>query len=302
MTNIRPSLRAIAAALLCAVLTISYPAAAQDLREIKERGVLRHLGIPYAHFVTGSGDGLDVELMKMFAAQIGVRYVFVETNWKDAFGDLTGTRIAADGGVSKQAIRGDVIANGMTVLPARARLLDYSDPTFPSAVWLVARADARATPIRASGDLAQDIRSTKQRLTGASTLVMESTCLDPALYDLKGKGLDLRYYTRSTNLNEMVPAIMNKDAEMTLLDVPDALIALEKWPGHIKVIGPISDKQVMGAGFRKSSPELRLAFNAFFAQMQRDGRYMMLVQKYYPTAARHFPEFFRRHIADASNR
>jgi hypothetical protein len=31
-------------------------ASGADLKEVKERGVLRHLGIPYANFITGSGD------------------------------------------------------------------------------------------------------------------------------------------------------------------------------------------------------------------------------------------------------
>jgi ABC-type amino acid transport substrate-binding protein len=79
---------------------------------------------------------------------------------------------------------------------------------------------------------------------------------------------------------------------MTLLDVPDALMALEKWPGDVKVIGPISDTQVMGVGFRKSSPELRQAFNAFLRRLQRDGTYAALVRKYYPSAFRYFPDFF----------
>ncbi len=113
---------------------------------------------------------------------------------------------------------------------------------------------------------------------------MEATCLDPALYGLKNKGLDLRYYTRSTNLNEMVPAILNDDAQMTLLDVPDALIALEKWPGQIKVIGPVSEDQQMGVGFRKDSPELRKSFNSFFQTLKQDGTYVRLLKKYHPTA------------------
>jgi ABC-type amino acid transport substrate-binding protein len=230
--------------------------------------------------------------MQMFATHLGVRYEFVPTDWREAFGDLTGAKISADGSRVERPIRGDVIANGMTVLPAREKLLDYSVPTFPSAVWLVSRADVRVSPIRPTGDRRADIKATKERMPGKSTLVMESTCLDPSLYDLKGKGLDLRYYTRTTNLNEMVPAVLNRDAEMTLLDVPDALIALEKWPGQIKIIGPISDQQIMGAGFRKSSPDLRQAFNAFFAEVRADGRYMKLVKNYYPTAARYFPEFF----------
>ena len=50
---------------------------AQDLAEIRERGVLRHLGVPYARFITGNGDGLDVEIIQLFARHIGVRYEFV---------------------------------------------------------------------------------------------------------------------------------------------------------------------------------------------------------------------------------
>jgi ABC-type amino acid transport substrate-binding protein len=65
-------------------------ALAADLQEIKEKGVIRHLGIPYANFVTGSGDGLDVELVKLFAQDLGVRYEYVEASWESVIGDLTG--------------------------------------------------------------------------------------------------------------------------------------------------------------------------------------------------------------------
>ena len=60
---------------------------AQDLAEIRERGVLRHLGIPYARFVTGNGDGLDVEIIQLFAQHIGVRYEFVSSEWNRLFSD-----------------------------------------------------------------------------------------------------------------------------------------------------------------------------------------------------------------------
>ena len=68
-----------------------------DLKEVKERGVLRHLGVVYANFVTGSGDGLDVELMKLFAERLGVRYEFVETSWGGAIGDVTGKKVVPRG-------------------------------------------------------------------------------------------------------------------------------------------------------------------------------------------------------------
>ena len=37
-------------------------------------------------------------------------------------------------------------------------------------------------------------------------------------------GLDLKAYTKNTNLNEMVPALINRQADFTLLDVPDAIL------------------------------------------------------------------------------
>ena len=77
--------------LLAAGLIVSVTSAfADDLREIRERGVLRHLGVPYANFVTGSGDGLDVEIVQLFARHLGVRYEYVPTTWGDVIGDLTG--------------------------------------------------------------------------------------------------------------------------------------------------------------------------------------------------------------------
>ena len=80
---------------------------------------------------------------------------------------------------------------------------------------------------------------------------------------------------------------------MTLLDVPDIIVAMEKWSSQIKVIGPVSGEQLMGAGFRKTSPALRQAFNEFFVKIQDDGRYMRLVQKYYRSAPRYLPNYFK---------
>ncbi len=284
-------------ALLVTGLLLCFQAAfAQDLDEVRKRGVLRHLGVPYANFVTGSGDGFDVELMQLFAKELGVRYEYVQTNWTDVIGDLTGKEIRYKPSVQEvgsRPVRGDVIANGMTILPPRLKLLDFSDPTFPSAVWLLARPDVPVMPIKPSGSREQDIKLTKARMSLGTTFVMDNSCLDPSLYDLEGKGLKLKRFTGSTNINDVVPAMLKRESDMTLLDVPDVLVALELWPGQIKVIGPISEEQRMAAGFRKDSPELRKAFNAFLARAKADGTYMRLVKKYFRVAPRYLPEFFR---------
>lgn len=68
-------------AVISAFLTAITPAVAGELSEIRQRGVLRHLGIPYANFITGSGDGLDEDIIKLFATHLGVKYEYVPTTW-----------------------------------------------------------------------------------------------------------------------------------------------------------------------------------------------------------------------------
>ena len=277
---------------------IAVPAAAADLPEIKARGELRHLGIKYANFVTGAGDGFDVELVQGFAREIGVQYKLVYSDFYSVIRDLLGKDVVRQGGDVSLAgsfpVKGDMIATGFTVLPWREAVLLYSEPTFPSQVLLVARAQSGIAPIKESADLQRDINATKAVIGKKSLLVMEKTCLDPANYGLKGAGIDLRAYTKSTNLNEMIPALLNNEAELTLLDVPDAILDLKKWSGQIKVIGPISEHQLLAAAFPKDAPMMREAFNAYLRKIKADGTYDKLVDKYYPGIRRYFPDFFAR--------
>ncbi|MDD3582284.1 MAG: transporter substrate-binding domain-containing protein [Desulfobacca sp.] len=271
---------------------------AADLQQIKERGVLRHLGIPYANFVTGSGDGLDVELIKLFAQHLGVRYQYVKTSWNQVIGDLTGKQVKPQGDeveiVGQVPIRGDIVANGFTILPWRQKVVDFSTPTFPTQVWLIARADARLQPIVPSGNIGKDIARVKRLIKGYTILGKANTCLDPTLYGLTEIGV--RIINFSKDINELAPAVIKGDAQTTLLDVPDALIALEKWPGRIKVIGPLSPPQQMGCAFAKTSGSLRQAFNQFLEKCKREGTYLRLVKKYYPSVFDYYPEFFAKQI------
>jgi membrane-bound lytic murein transglycosylase MltF len=268
----------------------------RDLPEIKKAGVLRHLGVPYASFVTGSGDGLDIELVQGFAAYIDVDYQFIRSNWSSIFGDLTGhhARRGVNGAeqLEETTVKGDIIANGMTILPWRQEVVSFSNPTFPSSVWLIARADSDLHPIQPSGSLEKDIAAVKESLDNHTTLALKSTCLDPDLYNMSATEAIIRFPEKNIQLNEMAPAILNHKAEATLLDVPDALIALEKWPGELKVIGPISDHQVMGAAFPQDSPKLLAAFNRYLLEIRADGSYNEMVKKYYPTVFSYFTDFF----------
>lgn len=274
-------------------------AAAADLAEVRARGVLRHLGIPYANFVTSDGKGFDVELVQGFAKHLGVRYELVRTDFPNVVQDLVGAELERKGSEitlgSARPVRGDIVATGFTVLPWREKIVLYSAPTFPSQVLLVARADSPHRPIEPQANLAADMAETRKVLGKRSLLVMERTCLDPANYGLVGKGIALRPFTASTNLSDMVPALLRGDAEFSLLDVPDAVLDLQRWAGRIRVVGPISEHQDLAAAFPKSSPALRKAFDDYLQQLRATGGYDQLVNKYYPGIRQYFPEFFARH-------
>ena len=271
---------------------------AADLAEIKKRGEIRHIGIRYANFVTGAGDGLDVELMQGFAKRIGVSYTLVYSDFYSVIRDLLGKDVLRKNGevtlTGDYPIKGDVISSGFTVLPWREAILLYSDPTLPSQVLLVAPAESNLQPIEGSSDLATDIAKTRMAIGSRSVLVMERTCLDPTNYGLVNVGIDLKAYNKSANLNEMVPAMLNEEAELTLLDVPDAILDLRKWAGRIKVLGPISGRQILATAFPKDAPALRDEFNAYLSDIKASGVYDRLVDKYYPGIRRFFPEFFAK--------
>jgi ABC-type amino acid transport substrate-binding protein len=293
MRAIRPPAAPIA---LLALLLSALPAAARDLADIQKEGVLRHLGIPYANFVSGAGDGMDVELMQLFCKQIGVKYEYVRTDWGTVVEDLVGKKVKAVGDNVEFGpavpVRGDLIANGFTILPWRHHVVDYSTPTFPSQIWLIARADSKMKPIKPSQNIDHDVATVRRMIRGKKVLALPKTCLDPALYKLSDTGADIGLF--AGKLNELAPALVNNEAELTILDVPDALIALEKWPGKIKIIGPISRKQQMGVGFPKDAPKLRETFDRFLAGLRADGTYDRIVRKYYPTIYAFFPEFFKK--------
>ncbi len=266
-----------------------------DMEEIRGRGVIRHLAVPYARFVMGPDDGFSVALVKGFARELGLGYEYVEIVWPRAIRDLTGKEFQLEKGrvnvTGTCPVKGDVIANGMTILPWRKELLDFSAPTFPTGIWLIAQAGSRLTPIQPGGSLVSDIQTVKSLVKGVSVLSLPGSCLDPALYGFEDSGA--KWVVPQCRMSEFAPAVINQDAECSLMDIPDAMIAMEKWPRQLKIIGPVSAFQEMGCGFRKSDPDLRRLFDQYLKRIQENGAYMKLVRYYYPGITAYFPDFFK---------
>lgn len=286
--------------LLCSAVSVlitlflTVGAFGRDWDEIKKQGVIRHLGVPYANFVTGSGDGMDVEIIQLFANHLGVRYEYVKTSWDRVVADLVGKNVKPSGNeveiISDAPVKGDVIACGFTILPWREKVLNFSKPTFPTQIILAAGAKSSLTPIKPSGNIAKDIERVRGLTKNRTLLGVEKTCLDPALYHIYEAGAKVKNFTGS--IDDLAPAVVQGEAETAIIEMPDALLALKKYTGKIKIIGPLSPVQDMAAGFAKDAPQLLAEFNKFLAQCKKNGSYLQLVKKYYPSAISFYAPFF----------
>ncbi len=281
--------------LVVSTLLAMNSAGAGDLDEVLQSGTLRHLGIPYANFITSEHAGLDAELMQQFAKHLGVKYQFVESTWQGIITDLTGKKIKVTGDdvevTGEGPIKGDVISTGFTVLPWRTKIVDFSAKTFPSGIWLIARSDSSLVPITPTGNISEDIAMVKKELSGISVLGLQGSCLAPSLYGIEDTGAHVKFFPVDRDLGEMIPSVIAKVADTTLMDVPVALVALAKWPRQIKVIGPLSATQDMACAFSKDSQKLKKAFESFFSEFKKSGKYRELVNNYYPTVYTYYPDF-----------
>lgn len=272
------------------------PALSTGLDAVRERGVLRHIGVePYANFVTSSQEGLSIEVMQQFASWLGVEYQFVPTQWSNALGDLLGGDVYYDqkNGTRVPAARpitGDVLCSGVTALRWRSDVVAFSHPTFLTQVLLVTRSDFRVTPIRPTGSASSDIEKTKGKVAGLRLMGLPGTCLDPEMYELQDAGAEL--VTGATHPNQLVPRLLDGEVEAILLDVPSALMGLGHWPGQLKIIGPVSSMQYMACAFRPQDEALRQAFNRFMEEIRWNGTYYRMVERYYPNIFNYFPHFF----------
>ncbi|SHI77689.1 substrate-binding periplasmic protein [Halodesulfovibrio aestuarii] len=264
------------------------------LAEIRARGELYHLGVPYARFANTNADGLDCALIRRFAHRIGVRYKFVPTSWENAIPDLTGIRPALPGSSqSVTPIRGDILANGLSIIPERKRYVLFSKPTFTAQVWLLAKPDADIDPIHPTGSVERDIKSTLEKTAGKTVYGIKNLCIDVRLFP------DLLHTAGSA---ENVPlgtlpqpiSFVKSPYSIFLMESPSALMALGIWPYSFKIIGPVAKQQNMGAAFAPTSVELKEEFDRFLTEVWTSGEYQKLVASYYPNSFSYFKTFFTK--------
>lgn len=141
--NRRRVLLGAATLLVATSALLTAPASAITPAEIKSKGKLV-VGIQAANapwgFVdaaTGSADGIDADMGKLFAKELGVAVEFVGLEVANRIPALTSGRV-------------DVLFATMAMLPERAKAVQYSKPYVANGIYLVA---AKSTVVQSDADL-----------------------------------------------------------------------------------------------------------------------------------------------------
>ncbi len=254
----------IAISCLLALPLLALGASAADLPDIEKTGRLRALvvkGSPAFYSLAQGGEpGLDREVLDGFAR---LRKLKLETVPVASWAELLPALLEG---------RGDVIAGGVTVTPARREKIDFSAEVMPTRHVAVSR---RPTPPIQSLDQLKSLRVGTVR--GSS--------MAEVLTAVGVKGFD-----------ETVPsggapeALRSGRIAATVSGIEDALLYRREDPA-IQIgmfVGPAGS---LAFGVRKDAPQLRRALDDYVGNLRRTPTWSRLVVKYFGEVA---PELLKK--------
>ncbi|MFT4192876.1 MAG: transporter substrate-binding domain-containing protein [Comamonas sp.] len=194
---------------------------------------------PYYHKALGSQEwqGFMIDFAQSFAASLGVKLAITETTWGNSVLDLQSNKI-------------DVFF-GINPTPARAEVIDFSDPLFSNAFVFVARkglevktwADVNKPEIKIAVDLGSSHDQAVTKLAPKATITRLEKAADATLAVQSGRA----------DLQVLVPVL--------------ALTVVSKNPSIGRVIVPTPiEATTTTVGLRKEAdPQMRAAVNKWIA-------------------------------------
>ena len=229
-------------------------------------------GLPFAAVQDGELVGFDIEMLTRFAASIGKDLSFAQM----PFGGLIAAN--ASGKV-------DLIAASMFITEERQQRIDFSDPYYSTAGRAyalgarLAKAPA-AAPAAAGAPLLASLDDLKDKRIG----VQLGTVFD--LYATKTfpQATVLQFPT----FQEVVLAVVAGKVDAGFNDV-DTIAEVMRSQSELATFGEILFSSPVAAGFNKTKPELRLAFDAFLKDIRANGVYDDMVARWMTQRSRQMP-------------
>ncbi len=244
-----------AVATVLGLATATSAVAQQDLKGIKDAGVLK-IGTegtyPPFTFHDGANQlvGFDVEIGRAVAEKLGVKAEFLEGKWDGLIAGL-------------DAGRYNVVINQVGITDARKAKYDFSEPYIASKAVLIVKGDDDS--IKSFDDLkgkksAQTLTSNFGKLAQAAGAEIVGT-----------EGFD-----------QSIALVLQGRADATVNDSLSFLDFKKKKPdANVKIAATKDDAEVSGIIFAKNQPELKAALDKALADIKADGTYEAISQKYF---------------------
>ncbi|WP_232698315.1 amino acid ABC transporter substrate-binding protein [Brevibacillus daliensis] len=232
-------------------------ATASSLEDIKKAGKIR-IGTEgtYAPFTfhdsSGKLTGFDVELASEIAKRIGVEAEFIESKWDGMFAGIDAGRF-------------DIVVNQVAIREDRLQKYDFSDPyNVSKAVLLVAEDNQE---IKSFADLKE--KKAGQTLTSNLTEIA------------KQNGAEI---VQTEGFNQAMDLLIAGRIDATVNDGLSFYDFKTKKPdAKVKVVAEHPDASKNGVMIKKGSKELVDAVNKALKEMQADGTYLKISEKYFST-------------------
>jgi ABC-type amino acid transport substrate-binding protein len=257
---------AIGGALVALALQLA-PSAVQaqsTIDEIKQRGELRVAGVLYRPLISprpsGEYVGIDVELMKLMAADLGVKLNIINSEWATAVAGI-------------DAKKWDIVP-ALCITEKRKEVIDFSESyiTIGATVTTASNNTKNLTTIEA-------FNKPEVIFAVPSGSWSESVAKEVA------PNATMKGFAQSTSA-DLIQEVVAGRADAVILDTPiQTTVALDAFgdkirilPGHNKPLDVRACK--VGYGYKKGDTKMRDYIDAFVGKMRSSGKLDALVTQY----------------------
>jgi ABC-type amino acid transport substrate-binding protein len=211
---------------------------------------------PFEYLAKGAKVGFEVDLMNEIAQRLGIKAVYVNTQWETILNQM-------------QEDRYDCIVGGITITPNRERLLAWSTPYLTTTLSLVVN-QAKTPAIRSIADL-------KDALVGVQAA---TTDYDAAMaMQKRGEIRGVKAYP--FNRIEEAMADLEAGRITAVMKVAPVAVWLAARRPNLRILAEVpNDPQPLGIGFTKNNSGLVMAVNRVISTMQKDGSLRGLKEKW----------------------
>jgi ABC-type amino acid transport substrate-binding protein len=234
------------------------PKATDEFSAIKSTGTMQ-VGIeaaypPFNFFDKQNNlQGFDVDVTQAIAKKMGIKVQYVPTPWESIIGGLLAKKY-------------DIIISSMAITDARKQTVAFTDPYYHTGSQLFAHTNTTITD--------------PTQLTGKKIGVAIGTT-----FAIKAKELGATVVTYTTDLLAFED-VQNGRLDGLLTDGPVGNYAIKQHGYDIKQVGTPLIQAAAGIAMRKSEPAFLAAVNKALKEIQTDGTYTSISQKWFGTDIR----------------